>query len=127
MVRSLILTALCVCTSTGSLAQEKESSLKERLFENGIAPIDTIGVRRFVEEVSSGRTDSAEVYFDKSGEPSAWRAWVDGSYYVYWEPYGRFEVTDSALVALEVYKKHRRLLEMLEGLELVERAAKSAP
>jgi len=124
MLRPAIFAVLCTCLSIPASAQDNAPSLKERLFEGRINPIDTIGVRRFVEEVRPGKTDSAEVYFNNRGEPVAWRAWVDGSYYVYWEPYGRFEVSDSTLFALEVYMKNRTLLEMLEGLDLVEQAAK---
>lgn len=121
--------AVCACLLFATLsacAQTAEPTLKQRLFEGGIAHIDTIGVRRLVERVDSGRTDSAEVYFNVRGEPVAWRAWIDGDYYVYWQPYGRFSVSDSTLLALEVFQKDRRLLEMLDGLELVEQAAKKS-
>ena len=114
---------LVVFFGAGACAQNAPS-LQERLFSGQIAPIDTIGVRRFLDRVSDSRTDSAEVYFNVRGEPVAWRAWIDGTYFVYWQPYGRFSVNDTALMALEVFKQDRQLLEMLEGLELVEQAAK---
>ena len=105
-----------VVAGIGACAQEKPS-LETRLFSGEISSIDTLGVRQFVDEVSSSRTDSAEVYFNVRGEPVAWRAWIDGTYYVYWQPYGRFAVNDTTLVALEVFKENRQILEMLEGLE----------
>ena len=120
----LLTLALCIVVGVAACAQETGVPLEARLFEGKINAIDTLGVRRFVEEVSESRTDSAEVYFNIRGEPVAWRGWIDGRYFVYWQPYGRFEVDESALVALEVFKENRQLLEMLEGLELVERAAK---
>lgn len=124
MLRStLLLLPLCF-SMIPACAQAPEPNLKERLFEGRIAHIDTIGVRRFVDRFDSGRTDSAEVYYNVRGEPVAWRAWIDGDYFVFWEPYGRFSVTDSTLFALEVYQRERKLLEMLDALELVEQAAK---
>ncbi len=120
-------TALLVVFSTaagmGACAQDS-LSLEERLFSGQIQTIDTLGVRQFTDRVSETRTDSAEVYFNVRGEPVAWRAWIGDDYYVYWQPYGRFSVTDTTLVALQVFKENRQLLEMLEGLELVEQAAK---
>lgn len=115
--------SLSVTAGLGACAQEAPS-LQERLFSGQIANIDTLGVRQYVERLSETRTDSAEVYFNIRGEPVAWRAWIDGTYHVYWQPYGRFIVTEDELAALEVFKQNRQLLEMLEGLELVERAAK---
>ncbi len=112
-----------VTTGMGACAQNT-TSLQERLFSGQIAPIDTLGVRHYTDRVSEVRTDSAEVYFNVHGEPVAWRAWIDGTYYVYWQPYGRYSVSDTTLLALEVFKQNRQLLEMLEGLELVEQAAK---
>ncbi len=107
----------------GARAQEAPS-LQERLFSGQILHIDTLGVRQYAERISEDRTDSAEVYFNIRGEPVAWRAWIDGTNYVYWQPYGRFEVSDTTLLALQVFKENRQLLEMLEGMELVEQAAK---
>ncbi len=124
MLRSTALFALLCFPMIPACAQTPEPTLKERLFDGRIANIDTIGVRRFVEQTDSGRTDSAEVYFNVRGEPVAWRAWIGGDYFVFWEPYGRFSVSDSTLLALQVYQRERRLLEMLDGLELVEQAAK---
>lgn len=124
MFRLTLLFVLLCLSVMPACAQTPEPTLKERLFEGRIAPIDTIGVRRFVERTDSNRTDSAEVYFNVRGEPVAWRAWIGGNYFVFWEPYGRFTVTDSTLFALEVYQRERQLLEMLDGLELVEQAAK---
>lgn len=125
IVRSVLALAvtLCVTAGLGACAQDA-TSLEERLFSGQIAPIDTLGARQFAEQVSDSRIDSAEVYFNVRGEPVAWRAWIDGTYYVYWQPYGRFVVSDTALIALEVFKENRQLLELLEGLELVEEAAK---
>ncbi|MDX1740412.1 MAG: hypothetical protein R3178_03925 [Rhodothermales bacterium] len=119
-----VLTALVA--GMGACAQNSPS-LEERLFSGQIGSIDTIGVRHFTDQVSDVRTDSAEVYFNVRGEPVAWRAWIDGEYFVYWQPYGRFAVNDTALIALDVFKKNRQLLEMLEGMELVEQAAKKVP
>ncbi len=105
-------------------AQEAEMSLEARLLGGQLDSIDTLGVRYFNQRVTEARTDSAEVYYNVRGEPVAWRAWLDGRYYVYWQPYGRFQVSDSTLAALDVYRKDRQLLEMLEALERVEQAAK---
>jgi hypothetical protein len=125
IIRASLALAATICFAVGLEAcAQGTTSLEERLFSGQIAPIDTLGARQFTERVSDSRTDSADVYFNVRGEPVAWRAWIDGSYYVYWQPYGRFVVSDTALVALEVFKENRPLLEMLEGLELVEEAAK---
>ncbi|MBT8399360.1 MAG: hypothetical protein KJO98_02690 [Rhodothermia bacterium] len=126
MLRSAALFVVLCLPMISACAQTPEPTLKERLFEGRIAHIDTIGVQRFIEQIDSGRTDSAEVYYNVRGEPVAWRAWIDGDYFVFWEPYGRFAVSDSSLFALEVYQRERRLLEMLDGLELVEQAAKKS-
>jgi hypothetical protein len=110
--------------TVSACAQGAVESLESRLFSGTIAPIDTLGVRVYTDQVSDSRTDSAEVYFNVRGEPVAWRAWIDGTYFVYWQPYGRYAVNDSTLLALDVFKQNRQLLEMLEGLELVEQAAR---
>ncbi len=126
LVRAALVLAL-VPTVSPANAQQVTSRLEAVLMEGRLESIDSLGVRQFAEQVTDSRRDSAEVYYNVHGDPVAWRAWIDGQYHVYWQPYGRFRVSDSTLAALEVFKRERPLLEMLEALELVEQAAKAAP
>ena len=72
------------------------------------------------------RADTAEVFFNVHGRPSAWRAVVGGTRYAHVPTVGLFVVDDSLAAASRVYATRRHLLEALELLHMIERRVRAA-